>query len=47
LPSAIACFATHSRDALVVCSRGLLIRVPPPRRGGRTKTHTAEGGNRP
>jgi tetratricopeptide (TPR) repeat protein len=33
LPSAIACFATHMRDALVVCSRGLLIRVPPPRRG--------------
>jgi hypothetical protein len=35
LPSAIACFATHARDALVVCSRGLLIRVPPPRRLGR------------
>jgi tetratricopeptide (TPR) repeat protein len=38
LPSAVACFATHSRDALVVCSRGLLIRVPPPRRGARAKT---------
>ncbi len=35
LPSAIACFATHTRDALVVCSRGLLIRVPVPRRGAR------------
>ncbi len=33
LPSAVACFATHSRDALVVCSRGLLIRVAAPPRG--------------
>ncbi len=37
LPSAVACFATHTRDALVVCSRGLLIRVPPPRRGARAR----------
>ena len=37
LPSAVACFATPTRDALVVCSRGLLIRVPPPRRGAREK----------
>ncbi len=37
LPSAVACFATPTRDALVVCSRGLLIRVPPPRRGARAR----------
>jgi hypothetical protein len=40
LPSAIACFATHTRDALVVCSRGLLIRVPPPQRGARARLRT-------
>jgi hypothetical protein len=37
LPSAVACFATQSREALVVCSRGLVIRVPPPRRGARAR----------
>jgi hypothetical protein len=31
--SAVACFATHSRDAVVVCSRGLVMRVPLPPRG--------------
>jgi hypothetical protein len=30
--SAVACFATHSRDAVVICSHGLVIRVPMPRR---------------
>ena len=39
LPSAVGCFAAHSRDALVACSRGLMIRVPPPR-------YTARGKNR-
>ena len=33
LPSAVACFASHARDALVVCSSGLLVRVAAPRRG--------------
>ena len=33
LPTAVAVFATHRRDALVVCSRGLVMRVPMPRRG--------------
>ncbi len=33
LPTAVAVFATHRRDALVVCSRGLVMRIAPPRRG--------------
>ncbi len=37
LPSAVACFASHSREAIVVCSRGLLIRVPLPRGADRTR----------
>jgi hypothetical protein len=32
LPLPVACFSSHSRDALVVCSRGLVIRVAAPRR---------------
>jgi tetratricopeptide (TPR) repeat protein len=36
-PSAVACFATHSRDAVVICSRGLVTRVPPPPRDRGTK----------
>ena len=37
--SAVACFATHSREAVVVCSRGLVMRVPLPRRElGREKS---------
>jgi len=39
IPTAVAVFATHSRDALVVCSRGLVMRVVPPRRGAMTKKH--------
>ena len=35
--SAVACFATHSRDAVVVCSRGLVMRVPLPPRGSGAK----------
>jgi tetratricopeptide (TPR) repeat protein len=31
--SAVACFATHSRDAVVIGSRGLVMRVPLPGRG--------------
>ena len=31
--SAVACFATHSRDAFVIGSRGLVTRVPLQRRG--------------
>jgi tetratricopeptide (TPR) repeat protein len=44
LPSAVACFATHSQDALVVCSRGLLIRVPLPPRAARIKKRIAHRG---
>jgi tetratricopeptide (TPR) repeat protein len=37
LPSVVACFASHARDALVVCSRGLLIRVAAPARTSTAK----------
>jgi tetratricopeptide (TPR) repeat protein len=36
-PSPVACFATHSRDAVVICSRGLVNKVPPPPRERGTK----------
>jgi hypothetical protein len=44
LPSAVACFAARSRDALVVCSRGLLIRVPPPKHTARSKNRRTHSG---
>jgi hypothetical protein len=37
--SAVACFATHSRDAFVIGSRGLVMRVPMPPRGTGGKKH--------
>ncbi len=42
LPTAVAVFATHRRDALVVCSRGLVARVAPPRRGVMTRNRSGD-----
>jgi hypothetical protein len=43
LPSAVACFAIRGQDALVVCSRGLVIRVAAPRRASAARKLGKEG----